>query len=154
MKNDVLELLKKLEWSGHSLGMGSGPMGSGGDGCKIRCCPVCSGVDPSDSNAGDIHADWHGHREDCELNACLSLDVIDTRPGVDMSVPQLFVLRYSMATTSCMLAESIKSAKEVLDSFNTRHRLIAIPDEWGLDVIGDVTLEEIGLQRIPEDEDV
>ncbi len=60
-------LIKNLEWSSSRQGQGTGPMGSGGDGMHVRCCPVCDGIDPLDSGRTEFIKSAWGHREDCEL---------------------------------------------------------------------------------------
>lgn len=63
--------LRKVEWAGEQRGPGSGPMFSGGDGQRVRCCPACRGIDPSDPFKGEFVADAHGHRPGCVVAAAL-----------------------------------------------------------------------------------
>ncbi len=60
-------LLKELEFSGIAIGPGSGPMDSGGNGARVRCCPSCGGIDPSDRLKNNFSASYHGHKQNCKL---------------------------------------------------------------------------------------
>lgn len=69
---DVMEQLKKLEWSGFREGPGFGPMDSG-PGTKYPACPECGGI--KDGITSAFRATAHGHRANCELGATVSGDV-------------------------------------------------------------------------------
>lgn len=58
------EILKRLEWSSHRRGMGTGFMGSGGNGRMYTACPICGGLKEPN---GDFHASAVGHSPTCEL---------------------------------------------------------------------------------------
>lgn len=58
----MTELLRKLEWSA------VGPT------AEWRCCPICSGINPSEKQRHDYNP-WvdsaYGHRASCELQAAI-----------------------------------------------------------------------------------
>ena len=56
----MLELLKSLEWSSYRLGP---------DHRMAPACPSCKGLDPDD--AYGFLPEYHGHRDDCELDKVL-----------------------------------------------------------------------------------
>ncbi len=68
----AIELLKTVEWAGIRRGMGSGMMGSGGDGRANDACPICGGVAPKERRWGDFTAASYGHRDHCELGSFLA----------------------------------------------------------------------------------
>jgi len=64
----VLSLLKELEWSGRTAGPGSGPHGSGGDGELYAACPMCGGLQESNPSFMSTAV---GHRSRCKLAVTL-----------------------------------------------------------------------------------
>jgi len=64
----VLSLLKELEWSGRKAGPGSGPHGSGGDGELYAACPMCGGLQESNPSFMSTAV---GHRSRCKLAVTL-----------------------------------------------------------------------------------
>ena len=55
-------ILRHAEWGSKRIGH---------DGQKVRACPVCQGVDPSDRMSFLFIQEVHGHRDNCQLKKCL-----------------------------------------------------------------------------------
>lgn len=70
VKDKLLAVLRIFEWGDYRQGMGSGPHGSGNDGPRIPCCPVCRGIHP-DEGRREFCKDALGHREHCYLDLLL-----------------------------------------------------------------------------------
>ena len=77
LNSELIEILVKLEWSSFVWGHGRGFMSSGGGGPRIRCCPICGGIDLSDSNKNHFNKNVHGHRKNCDLVEMMDLIILD-----------------------------------------------------------------------------
>lgn len=79
-------------------------------------------------------------------------DELKFRPGVDHSVPQLFVFKMPASSSRGRIVHTTDLVFKALKDFNPGHRILTLSSETDLQVLGDVTLEELGLQKIPDND--
>jgi hypothetical protein len=70
-REELLLLIKRLQWSGTRRGQGSGYMGSGGDGTPYPACPVCSRINPKSGARSEFMDEAIGHKKNCKLALAL-----------------------------------------------------------------------------------